>query len=219
MVKRLVKGHTCGMSHRQCPHPLPGELSFVARLLIPWWVSALGSNHIPSGIASWRGRAKSWSLCNISAYHFLKRSVLGGVAPWIDGEERNRRGSQHKAPSMAVRPRQTAPWRFLAGRWSLRTHHTSSNRHWRIEEVEKEEIVIIEASSPLFTLVKGSLWCMLRELQGYWTGGTRYYSLLLSPSVRLPTRGRSKLTEGSCFCLLTSWTKISRAQGQLWLYL
>lgn len=109
----------------------------MARLLIPWWVSALGSNHIPSGIASWRGRAKSWSLGNISAYHFLKRSVLGGVAPWIDGEERKRRGSQHKAPSMAVRTRQTAPRRFLAGGWSLRTHHTSSNRRWRIEEAKK----------------------------------------------------------------------------------
>lgn len=49
--------------------------------------------------------------------------------------------------------------------------------------------------------------------------GTKYYSLLLSTSVRPLTRGRSKLTEGSSFCLLTSCTKISRAQGQLWLHL
>ena len=35
------------------------------------------------------------------------------------------------------------------------------------EEAEKEEMVITEASSPLFTLVKGSLGCMLRGLQEY----------------------------------------------------
>lgn len=65
---------------------------------------------------------------------------------------------------------------------------------------------------------RGSLGCMLRASKDTELG-TKYYSLLLSTSVRPLTRGRSKLTEGSSFCLLTSCTKISRAQGQLWLHL
>lgn len=101
-------------------------------------------------------------------------------------ERRKKRGSQHKVSFMMIGPG------HVGGRWSLRTHHTSSNRHWSIAEAEKDESLITKASSLLFTLVKRA-WEVLLEGRKATELGTKYHRLLLSHIGGCHTRASSEL--------------------------
>ena len=183
------------------------------------WVSALRSDHIPSEIASWKRQGKvmilmqhlslsflekisSWWIGTLDRWGGKREEGLTAQGPIYDGQAKT--DSPIEIPSKQVEFKDTSHFQWQALKnWRRRERRDG---HYR----SKFSTFYFGQREPEMHAERAS---------GILNWSTKYYCLLLSPSVRPPTRGRSKLTEGSSFCLLTSRTKISRAQGQLWLYL